>query len=324
MNATGAPNIESRLRPPPGAARVPRFDEGWLAEDGSRRAFLSYVTVEHSGAAAESLERIHEEIARTHCFDVWTRRAMLTRLGVLPPDATVIDIGCASGFLLQDLHRNAPQVTLIGLDLLGSGLRKAHAAIPEALLLQADACALPLADASVDGVASANLLEHVSNDERVLAEIFRILRPGARAVIVVPLGPHIYDYYDRFVGHERRYAHGELARKARAAGLRVLEDICLGALLYPAFWAVKLRNRHLYGDLRGEALARRVTRDVERTESSPLGHAACRLEEMLLHRGVRLPFGIRGLTVLERCRVDPISTQAAPHVDWHTGGAFAS
>jgi SAM-dependent methyltransferase len=315
MNALGAPHIESRLRPPPGAARVPRFDEGWLTEDGSRRAFLSYVAVEHSGTAAESLERIHEEITRTHCFDVWTRRAMLARLGALPPDATVIDIGCASGFLLEDLHRSAPHMTLIGLDLLGSGLRKAHAAIPRALLLQADARALPLADASVDGVTSANLLEHVPDDERVLAEISRILRPGGRAVIVVPLGPSIYDYYDRFVGHERRYARGELARKAGAAGLRVLEDICLGALLYPAFRAVKLRNRYLYGHLRGEALARRATRDAERTEDSAIGHLACRVEGMLLRRGVRLPFGIRGLAVLERRPVDPVSVAATRDVD---------
>ncbi len=212
----------------------------------------------------------------------------------------MIDIGCASGYLLQDLLRGAPHLTLIGLDLLDSGLRKAHAANSQALLLQADACALPLADASVDAAMSANLLEHVPDDRRALAEILRILRPGARAVIVVPLGPGNYDYYDRFVGHERRYARGELARKARGAGLEVLEDICLGAPLYPAFWLVKQRNRRRYGHLRGAALERRAVRDVERTEDSHVGRLACRLEEALLRGGVRLPFGIRGLTVL-RC-----------------------
>jgi SAM-dependent methyltransferase len=250
--------------------------------------------------SASGLERLHEELSRTHCLDVWTRRAMLERLGALPHDTTAIDIGCASGYLLQDLHCSAPHVALIGLDLLDSGLRKAHAALPEALLLQGDACALPLADASVDVVVSANLLEHVPEDERALAEMRRVLRPGARAVIVVPLGPGNYDCYDRFVGHQRRYARGELARKARRAGLEVLEDICLGALLYPAFWLVKQRNRRCYGQLRGEALERRAVRDVERTENPAVGRLACRLEEALLRCGVRLPFGIRGLTVLAR------------------------
>ncbi len=36
---------------------------------------------------------------------------------------------------------------------------------------------------------------------------------------------------------------GELAGKASAAGFEILEDIHLGAPLYPVFWAVKQRNR---------------------------------------------------------------------------------
>jgi ubiquinone/menaquinone biosynthesis C-methylase UbiE len=285
---------------PPGADRVPPFEAGWQMEGGERRAFLSYVPAAHAVNWSDGLEQLHEESSRTHFLDVWTRRAMLARLGELPPACTVLDVGCSTGHLLEDLHRNVPHARLIGVDLVANGLRKAHATIPQARLLQADACALPLADGSVDAVVSANLLEHVPDDVRALAEIFRVLRPGGRAVVVIPLGPGNYDYYDRFLCHERRYARGELARKARAVGLAVLEDICLGAVLYPAFWAVKQRNRRRYEQLRGEALERRVAHDIERTNDSMFGRIACRLEEGLLDRGVRLPFGIRGLTVLSR------------------------
>jgi hypothetical protein len=82
----------------------------------------------------------------------------------------------------------------------------------------------------------------------------------------------------------------------------VLEDIHLGAPLYPAFWAVKQRNRRLYEHLEGAALEAKVRDDIARTSDSVLGRLACRLEERLLARGVRLPFGIRGLTVLSRPR----------------------
>ncbi|MGH2854480.1 MAG: class I SAM-dependent methyltransferase, partial [Solirubrobacteraceae bacterium] len=262
--------------------------------------YLSYVASGQPVNWSEDLEVLHEESSRTHFIDVWTRRAVLARIGSLPPAPTVIDVGCSTGYLLEDLRAFAPHATLVGVDLVAGGLRKAHANVPDARLLQADACALPLADSSVDAVVSANLLEHVPRDELALAEIRRILRPGARAVIVVPIGPHNYDYYDRFLGHERRYARGELARKARGVGLAVLEDIALGAPLYPAFWAVKQRNRRRYGHLRGDALSERVAGDIERTNDSPLGALACRLEEALLGAGVRLPFGIRGLVVLAR------------------------
>lgn len=288
------------LRPPAGAVALPRFDGGWLAADGTRRPFLSYIGSDSEVNWSEELEALHEESSRSHFIDVWTRRAMLARVGPLPQAPTVLDVGCSTGYLLEDLRAALPGARLIGVDLIAGGLRKAHTNVTDALLLQADACALPLADAGVDALLSANLLEHVPDDERALAEIARVLRPGARAVVVVPVGPHNYDYYDRHLGHERRYARGELARKAERAGLQTLQDVRLGAPLYPPFWLVKQRNRRRYGHLRGTALERKVASDIARTNDSMLGHLACRLEELLLRAGLRAPFGIRGLTVLRR------------------------
>lgn len=294
--------IASCLMPPPSASSVPPFAAGWLTGGGAPQPFLSYVSAEAEDACqwSDGLEQAHEENTRTHFIDVWTRRAMLERLGPVRRGSTVLDVGCSAGYLLEDLRERTRQATLIGVDLIAEGLRRAHTVVPEALLLQADACALPLADASVDAVVSANVLEHVPDDERALAEIFRVMKPGARAVIVIPLGPGMYDYYDRFLGHVRRYARGEIAAKARGAGLLVLDELCLGAPLYPAFWAIKQRNRRLHGDLRGEALESKVLSDIAGTRDSSAGRLACRVERALLDRGVKLPFGIRGLTVLAR------------------------
>jgi SAM-dependent methyltransferase len=286
------------LLPPPGAERVPAFDAGWREDRAGEEAFLRYVERE-SVNWSEDLEDLHEESSREHFLDVWTRRAMLGQLQGLPRLPVLADIGCSTGYLLEDLRAAHPGATLIGVDLIASGLRKAHALVPQARLLQADACALPLRDASVDAALSANLLEHVADDVRALSELHRVLRPGARAVVVVPSGPRLYDYYDRFLGHERRYGRGELAGKARGVGLEVLLDTHLGALLYPPFWLVKKRNRRL-GSLTGEQLQRRVERDIAGTTDSRAGRLACALEQRMLRAGVRPPFGIRGLAVLAR------------------------
>jgi SAM-dependent methyltransferase len=257
-------------------------------------------TGEHTVNWSEDLEELHQQNEGRHFIDVWTRRAMLARLGRLPERPVLADIGCSSGYLLADLHAAHPDATLIGVDLIATGLRRAHALVPQARLLQADARDLPLGDSSLDAALSANLLEHVAEDMRVLEELRRVLRPGARAVVVVPTGRGVYDNYDRFLGHERRYGRRELAGKARLAGLEVLADIHLGSLLYPPFWLVKQRNRWRYDRLPDEAIERRVARDIADTEGSRLGVLACRLERGMLAAGVRLPFGIRGLTVLRR------------------------
>jgi SAM-dependent methyltransferase len=288
------------LRPPPGRDRLPPFERGWLGLDGGSEPYISYVREDQAVNWSEDLEQLHEESTRDHFIDVWTRRSMLARLGPLPASPSIVDLGCSSGYLLEDLRVGYPQAILIGVDLIAGGLRKAHENVPDARLIRADACGLPLEDESVDAAVSANLLEHVPDDQKALAELCRVLRPGACGVVVVPTGPGTYDYYDRFLGHERRYARGELASKASRAGLEVIDDIHLGSVLYPAFWLVKRLNRLRYANLEGEALESRVAANIANTSNSELGRLACDAEQGLLRRGIRLPFGIRGLTVVRR------------------------
>jgi SAM-dependent methyltransferase len=296
---TAGSDFLAGLKPPPGADSAPRFDMGWQAADENATPFLSYVgggEVNWSG----DLEELHEESSRDHFIDVWTRRAMLERLGELPAEPTIADLGCSSGYLLADLRRAYPSAFLAGIDMVPDGLVRAHELVPSAALLLADICRLPFADRSVDAVVSANVLEHVPDDAAALSEIRRVLAPGGRAVIVVPAGPGLYDYYDRFLGHERRYARGELAQRARGAGLDVEFDAFLGAPLYPAFWATKKLNRIRYRDVPQARLKELVSSAIARTGNSRLGFLACDLERALLKRGIKLPAGIRGLTVVRR------------------------
>jgi SAM-dependent methyltransferase len=289
---------EGVLIPPPGRQSVPAFDGGWVTGNDTRAAYLDYAA-QPATNWSEELEELHEEASRTHFMDMWTRESIIRRLPPVAVGGTIADLGCSTGYLLDDLSVRFPGVGLIGVDLVASGLEKAHALVPDARLVRADVCTLPLADESFDAVVSANLLEHVRDDSAALAEIERILRPGGLGVIVVPAGPSTYDYYDRFLGHERRYRRGELGRKARAAGLDVLEESFIASLLYPAFWLVKQWNRRRYDALAGEALRQRVAADIAGTSDSRVGRALWHLEERL---PFRLPFGIRGLVVLQRSR----------------------
>jgi len=289
---------------PPGALTVPRYDGGWLTDDAAPQPFLSYVD-DPSVNWSDDLEALHEEASRTHFIDQWTRSAVLERVVMPDGNPTVADVGCSSGYLLEDLHAAYPNASLLGVDLIAAGLRKAHEIVPAARLLHADACELPIADASVDAVVSVNLLEHIKDDRAALAEIARVLVPGGRAVIVVPAGPRTYDYYDRFLGHERRYARSELPLKCAQVGLEPLEELSIAALPYPAFWVVKQHNRLRFDHLRGAALAARVAADIDRTSDSKLGFVAWRVERRLARSGVRLPFGIRWLVAARRPGVAP-------------------
>jgi SAM-dependent methyltransferase len=98
---------------------------------------------------------------------------------------------------------------------------------PEGALI-ADAAALPLDDASVDGVLCSNLLEHTPDARAVIREIERVLRPGGWGYIswtnwYSPWGGHDMSPY-HFLGprrgprlYERR--HGPPRKNPYGAGL---------------------------------------------------------------------------------------------------------
>lgn len=94
---------------------------------------------------------------------------------VLPPGAMVLDLGCGAGKSLRPLAARGWRV--LGVDASRPGLRHARRVAPVA---QAEATALPLRAASVDGVRVHFLLGHLEPEARAAAaaEIGRVLRPG--------------------------------------------------------------------------------------------------------------------------------------------------
>ncbi len=281
--------------------------EAFLAALGPRPAddpYRSYADpVDADVNWSDELEALHEEASRGHFIDVWTRRVLIEEIApAIGAAAVIADLGCSSGYLLEDLRARWPDALLVGVDLVPAGLRAARGNVPDAELLLADVTSLPFADGSVDAIVSANLLEHVPDDGAALAQIARVLRPGGLAAIIVPAGPGLYDYYDRYLEHERRYGRHELAYLARRAGLHIVRDGYVGSLVYPPFWAVKKRNRRRFGALSDAEVIERVKQDIAGTSNSRLGYVACALEHWLRAAGLGLPFGIRSLVSVERPR----------------------
>ncbi|MCC6389507.1 MAG: class I SAM-dependent methyltransferase, partial [Bryobacterales bacterium] len=72
-----------------------------------------------------------------------------------------------------------------------------------------------------DTVVCLNVLEHVADDRAGLRNIHRALRPGGRAIVLVPQGQWAYGKMDEALGHHRRYSITQLRERMEEAGFEV-------------------------------------------------------------------------------------------------------
>jgi 2-polyprenyl-6-hydroxyphenyl methylase / 3-demethylubiquinone-9 3-methyltransferase len=117
-------------------------------------------------------------------------RRVLQELQVDLAGAAVLDIGCGGGLLAEEFARLGCRVT--GIDPSEPSLRTAreHARQSglEIAYCQGAGEDLPFPDASFDIVYCCDVLEHVSDLDRVMAETVRVLKPG---------GTYFYDTINR-------------------------------------------------------------------------------------------------------------------------------
>ncbi len=95
----------------------------------------------------------------------------------------ILDAGCGTGLLLRRIAATAPQARLVGIDLTAAMIRQADSSTSNLVL--GDVRHLPFADASLDAVVIASVLQYLPDPATALAEAARVLRPAGRVVITL-------------------------------------------------------------------------------------------------------------------------------------------
>jgi SAM-dependent methyltransferase len=181
---------------------------------------------------------------------------------MVPAGSAHLDFGCYDGAFLAKLA-NKRLARRVGVDANAEALAAGRRAHPDLELHhQTHAVPLDFADGSFDSITLLDVLEHVVEQEALLREFHRLLRPGGTLVVTVP-GQHLFSFLDlgnlkfRFPGlhrwwysrkhgreaYERRYAAnpdgmiGDIS--AEKAWHEHFSQAKLGALLRRAGFAVE-------------------------------------------------------------------------------------
>ena len=169
------------------------------------------------------------------------------------PGELLLDLGCGGGRHAFEAYRRGARVVAADLDhgelVSVSGMLGAMAAAGEvtvpgaAVALRCDGTNLPFGNGVFDKIIVAEMLEHIPDDQRAMAEVARVLKPGGVAAVTVPawLPERVCwalsdAYHEVRGGHVRIFTRTELTTKLTRAGLRVLGGHHAHGLHSPYWW----------------------------------------------------------------------------------------
>jgi SAM-dependent methyltransferase len=159
----------------------------------------------------------------------------------LPKTASILEIGCSGGPLMQRLSSTG-YTDLTGIDVSEAGIAVARQrGIPNVSCM--DGAHLEFADASFDLVIASDVLEHIEDEAQALREWMRVLRPGGQLLVFVPAFSFLWGKHDVVNQHFRRYTSAQLAASLRQAGLQVKRQSYWNVGLFFPTAAVRLLNR---------------------------------------------------------------------------------
>jgi SAM-dependent methyltransferase len=184
-------------------------------------------------------------VERDHWFYRGKRKivqAWMQHLGL--PDGSgrpIVDVGAGTGILLSELERGG---RTIGVEYAPTGLSLARETT-RSPLVRGSAEAIPLADGTAQLVVALDVIEHLDDDARAVAEMARVLAPGGHLMINVPACMALWSDWDEALGHRRRYSLDMLGQVLSRPELEVRHLAYTNWLAFLPIWLIRRWRTHV-------------------------------------------------------------------------------
>jgi len=157
----------------------------------------------------------------------------------------VLEVGAGIGQITKELSKVRSIHRLLSIEPDPSFCERIRFNLPHHELVEGTIADLE-AGGDWNAILSINVLEHIEQDEKELAEYSRVLhRTNGALCLFVPARPEIYAPIDKDFGHFRRYTRVELKRKLERNGFQIVKLRYYNLAGYFAWWLsfCLLKNR---------------------------------------------------------------------------------
>jgi SAM-dependent methyltransferase len=205
-------------------------------------AFSPILAASGAGFKVDAFAKLAAQEEHSFWFRSRNRLLVWALHRYFPAASSLLEIGCGTGYVLGGMRARFPDLRLAGSEIFSAGLVFAAERLPGVDLFQMDARAIPFVD-EFDLIGAFDVLEHIKEDEEVLAQMYRAVKPGGGVLITVPQHMFLWSQADVEAVHQRRYSAHELRRKVESAGFDVVRQTSFVSLLFPLMAAQRLMNR---------------------------------------------------------------------------------
>jgi len=155
---------------------------------------------------------------------------------------SLLEIGCGTGYVLSGIANAYPGAQLYGSEIFPAGLEFAAARQPSIAFMQMDARAIPYFE-EFEVIGAFDVLEHIEEDTKVLAEMHQALKPNGVLFLTVPQHAWLWSSVDDYACHVQRYEARPLHMKIEAAGFEILRSTSFVSSLLPLMFVSRLQKR---------------------------------------------------------------------------------
>lgn len=225
-------------------------------------------------ADVELAETLHS-LRDAHRYTDWIFDLMAPHLG-----ADVLEIGAGHGSITDRLarHPGVTRLTVTDLSERCAGILAERYRDDRHVAVHRGDIGDSVALGEHDTIVLVNVLEHLEDDVKALAQLAGGLRPGGRLVLFVPAFEMLYSDFDRRIGHHRRYRSADLASAVTAAGLEVVEVRYVNSVGALAWWLLAKQLRQTptrrWSVVTYDRLVVPLLRRIEDDRRPPFGQSA--------------------------------------------------
>ncbi len=157
----------------------------------------------------KSFEQKYHHFEATHFWFKSRRDYILSLLGKTDKSVDILDIGCSSGLLIQDLvNKGFAKEKIYGIDISETAISNCKATGIDNCVVM-DAAHITL-NKTFDVIIASDCLEHIENDQNAINEWKRLLDIDGKLYVFVPAFKMLWSAHDEANMHYRRYTRKQL------------------------------------------------------------------------------------------------------------------